>query len=119
MSYARAFRNPTFVNPTTGKAMPNDSGWQTRHVDALKVPRGFERPIIEMIEAWARYADTHRVRYESPTGNDYVLGPSWAAVGAGIRALLNGDTGRLDCGTLDSFLHNTLTFEGFNPDLLP
>lgn len=112
VTYARTLRNPTFLNRTTGERMPNDTGWQDRHVDALRAPRGFERPIVDGIEAWARYADTHRTRYESSIGEDNVLGGAWLDWGRALRMLLNGETGRLDCGTLDAFILDTLAAEG-------
>jgi hypothetical protein len=113
-SYSHALRNPTFINPADGLVMPNDSGWQTRHIAALKVPRDFERSIVEMLEGWARYADEHKRRYESRVSDDHVMGEGWQAVGRAIHTLLDGETGRLDCGTLSSFIYNTLEFEGFN-----
>ena len=98
--------------------MPNTGGWQDRHLSALYTPHGSEQPIFGLIYAWARYADRHRERYESGVGEDGVLGTSWAAIGSHIRALLNGELGRFDGGTLDSFLYSTLAAEGFNPDTL-
>ena len=111
--YTRIFRHPTFVNRTTGKVMPNDTKWQDRHLAAIQAPSGFESAIVGMIDAWATYADKHRMRYDSGIGADHVLGDSWMEIGRGIRALLNGETGRLDCGTLDGFICETLNAEGF------
>ncbi len=111
--YAYAFRNPTFVNPSTGVVMPNDTGWQTRHAQALRAPRDHEREIIALIEAWAQYADRHAERYEAGIGKDGYLGDHWHDLGRSIHKLLDGETGRLDCGTLSSFIHNTLRAEGF------
>ncbi len=111
MNHVKTFRNPTFVNHTTGKIMPNDNGWQTRHQQALILPRGFEEPIVNALIAWACYADVHRARYETAL-NDHVLGAAWADWGRALRALLNGETGRLDCGTLDGFILDTLAMEG-------
>ena len=113
MAYAQAFRNPSFINSATGKVMPNDTGWQTPHLAALSAPRDFEREIVALIEAWARYADTHLARYATGIGNDGVLGDAWMEIARGIRALLNGETGRLDCGMLDGFICDTLAAEGF------
>lgn len=45
-------------------------------------------------------------------GEDYVLGPEWATIGRALLALLNGETGRLDCGTLDGIIRDTLRAEG-------
>ncbi len=114
--YAQTFKSPTFLHPTTGKRMPNDTGWQDRHVEALYAPKGFEAPIVGMIAAWAQYADTHAARYESGIGADYVLGVAWHEMGVLIHDLLNGELGRLDGGTLSSFLHTTMRAEGFNDE---
>jgi hypothetical protein len=110
-TYQHTLLNPSFVNSATGRKMPNDTGWQTRHMAALRTPTGFEVAIVEMLKAWALYADTHSRRYESKIGHD-VLGDEWAAIGRGIRGLLNGETGHLDCGTLDGFIADTLAAEG-------
>lgn len=95
----------------TNPKLPGD--WKERHNAAtMSLGRPFESAIVHMLEAWARYADDHRARYESPIGEDYVLGPEWRDIGLGIRGLLNGETGRLDCGTLDGFILDTLKAEG-------
>lgn len=112
MSYRQTFLYPSFLNDK-GAPMPDTTGWQKRHRDALIAPQGFERPIVEAIKAWALYADAHATRYESGIGADYALGPAWRDMGRAIHALLDGETGRLDCGTLSAFVHNTLRAEGF------
>jgi hypothetical protein len=110
---------------------PDTTGWKTRHLDAIRglghwrsgtgeslYIRNQEQAIVSMLRGWLDYARAHRARFESGIGEDGVLGPEWAALGAAIRGLLNGETGRLDCGTLDTILCDTLTAEGFNPDQL-
>lgn len=82
--------------------------WAHRHNEAIDRPRGFEVPIVRMLHFWEMYAAEHAKRWESPIGEDYVLGPEWRDIGLAIRGLLNGETGQLDCGTLDSFILNTL-----------
>ena len=86
------------------KVTGNIGDWQGRHLQAVHSPRGFERPIVRMIEQWLRYADTHQKEYESRIGEDYVIGRYWEEMGDSLRGLLNGQTGRLDCGTLDSVI---------------
>ena len=113
--HEHVLRNPSFTNRTTGRRMPNDNGWQDRHIAAILAPSAFEAAIVGMLAGWARYADAWRSR-ESPIGNDYVLGPEWEAIGRGIHGLLNGETGRLDCGTLSAFIYDTLETEGFKRD---
>jgi hypothetical protein len=41
-----------------------------------------------------------------------VIGDAWEEIGRAILVLLNGETGRLDCGTLDAFIRDTLESEG-------
>lgn len=111
------------------KANPKLPGdWKERHNDAVYFslpvnrtapPRIFETSVVRMLEAWAFYADNHRVRYSTPIGDDGVLGPEWQAIGLGIRGLLNGDVGpRLDCGTLDGFILDTLAANGSDTETL-
>ncbi len=87
--------------------------WIARHRDAVSEPKGAETPIVGLFWAWLTYADTHRARFESGIGEDYVLGPVWATIGRSLRELLNSDCGRLDCGTLDGIVCNVLAAEGF------
>lgn len=111
MRYREAFNNPKFRGP-------DNNGWQRRHQSAVATPDRTERPIVALLASWAEYADQHRAAYDTGIGSDGVLGPAWADLGANIRRLLNGSLGRLDGGTLDSFICNTLEAEGFNPDML-
>lgn len=117
-NYLHQFQNPKFLNHATGEVMPNGSGWQTRHRHALMRQRVEERGIYSLISGWAEYADRHSARYESGIGTDYVLGDAWAEIGGSIRKLLDGETGRFDCGTLASFVSETLIAEGWNPDTM-
>jgi hypothetical protein len=48
-------------------------------------------PLLVAFDAMIRYAKAHQKRFESPLGEDYVLGPEFGQVIAGLRALLNGD----------------------------
>jgi hypothetical protein len=111
LRYSDVLFAPKFTTPDT-------TGWQARHNAALTTPQPTEAGIVRLLHGWADYADIHKRRYESGIGDDGVLGPAWAAIGANVRTLLNGETGRLDCGTLDSFICSTLTAEGFDPDQL-
>lgn len=102
------------------------TGWDMRHNVALGVSLGPSMAvhgpqsyaIAQMLRAWENYAKAHQDRFESPIGEDYVLGPAWEQIGLGIRELLNGETGRLDCGTLDAFILDTLEENGFDTDKL-
>lgn len=99
------------------RAKLDNSGWTARHLSAVTQPApGFESAYVGMLRGWLLYADIHRERYDSGIGADYVLGPQWARIGAGLRDLLNGELGRMDAGTLDALIANTLTAEDFDPD---
>lgn len=93
-------------------------GWRTQHNMAVYQPSQHGETVAPMLRAWERYAIDHKARYGSPIGEDYVLGPEWKAIGIGIRGLLNGVCGRLDCGTLDAFILNTLAENGFDTEKL-
>jgi hypothetical protein len=72
-----------------------------------------ERAVMLMLRGWLAYADAHRVQFESGIGEDYVLGPEWERIGAGLLDLLNGPCGRLDCGTVDGLIRDALMAENF------
>ena len=77
-----------------------------------------EVPIVALCRAWARYADTYTARFDGDlVGTDYVLGLHWLAIGKAIVGLLNGPTGRLDCGTLDAWVRDTVVAQGFDKGL--
>lgn len=123
-SYRHVLAHPTFLNKK-GEKMPDTGGWQGRHLAALlpcvvgmaPLPRpSLEASMVAMLDAWAGYADAHRQRFESGIGDDGVLGPEWEKIGHSILRLLNGDCGRLDCGTIGGFIRDTLTAEGMNGD---
>lgn len=101
------------------RTMPNTGGWQDRHDAAIREPLGFsmEESIVKMLKAWELYAGVHMARYGSSVGNDGVLGEQWEALGDAIRALLDGETGRLDCGTIDGFILSTMRFHGIDVDI--
>lgn len=109
MSYVARLAPPKFTTLNTGD-------WQGRHTAALVRPQNQEGPMAGMIHSWLDYADRHKARFESGIGDDYVLGPHWAAIGADLRQLLNGDCGRFDCGTLDGLILGVLKDEGFDLD---
>lgn len=101
------------------KAHGEFTGWAKEHECAVYHPReDSERAIVELFTGRLRYADAHRRRYESGIGCDGVLGEEWAAIGKSLIGLLNGECGRLDCGTLDSLARNVLHSEGFDPENL-
>jgi hypothetical protein len=108
----------------TVKEYNKDTQWVTRHNEAvayaienstLSIGRGmeFSATIARMLLVWAEYAGAHKMKFDSLIGEDYVLGVEWMAMGEAIRGLLNGETGNLDCGTLDAFILDTMRENGF------
>lgn len=95
------------------KTTSDTNGWKSRHGAVM---HGGSHPIAQAMKAWCEYAEQHKHRFESDIGDDYVLGPAWAKWGFALRALLNGDCGQLDCGTLDTIIHDNLLEQGWNPD---
>jgi hypothetical protein len=102
------------------------TGWVRRHNEAFDSvvrptagePRDFEACIILVLDGWLNYAEAHKARYESPIGEDGVLGAEWTRIARGIRGLLNGECGRLDCGTLDGFILRTARENGVEEEEL-
>ncbi len=82
--------------------VPGPTKWRLDHQAATRLPcPGFEGAVVDILKALAEYADAHRARYESEVGEDGVLGDHFEEIARGLLGLLNGETGRLDCGTLD------------------
>ena len=86
--------------------------WKARHEQAMLRPRGFERPIVGMLRVLSEYAALHQQRYEWPIGEDSVLGEQWRRMASALLVLLNGETGRLDCGTLDGAIRRLAANHG-------
>jgi len=79
-----------------------DAAYLQEHRSAIARSRaGFESAVLELLRALAEYADAHRECYESDVGDDGILGDHFEEIARGLLGLLNGETGRLDCGTLD------------------
>lgn len=72
--------------------------------------------LIDMLQGWENYAIAHKKRYESPIGNDYVLGEYWAETGLAIKRLLDGETGGLDSGSISANIIKIIEQENFVTD---
>lgn len=84
-------------------------GIQPAHREALKNPApGFEQAIVGMLRSLAQYADAHRQRYADGIRQDRIIGEYWHWLGEAVIGLLNGETGRLDCGTLDGWIRGLI-----------
>lgn len=93
--------------------------WRQRHDGALQTPlMGIEEPLVDMLRGWHAYARAHIARYGVKLGDDYVLGPAWFQIGSAMLRMLNGELGRLDGGTLDKFIRQTLLDNGFDQKMV-
>ncbi len=98
------------------------TGWHERHSQAMRMTReGHERALFRMLEGWLMYADAHRTAYAEGEGSvpgtmaigqDSVLGDPWIEIGKSLLALLNGQIGRFDGGTLDGIIREALLGAG-------
>jgi hypothetical protein len=107
-----------------GSLPGNSNGWENRHENAVigsdlgRNANKHEDSIVKMLRGWEKYAQAHRLRFESPIGEDYVLGVAWQEIGEALRTLLNGELGRLDGGTVDGFILDTMAENGINTENL-
>ena len=98
-----------------GDLAKNKGGLATRHYLALTAPfMGPESALVQMLRGWAKWAEQHRERYESPVGHDHVIGMYWMQIGFALHEMLCADVGRLDCGSLSRWLLETAELEGVN-----
>jgi hypothetical protein len=58
------------------KLYENDSKWKAHHQRALHNQE--HQHIVLMLRGWCAYASRHQARFDSPIGEDCVLGPQWA-----------------------------------------
>ncbi len=80
------------------------NNWASRHNKAVACPTKAEKGILDACYALEAMADAHVERYGSVIAEDGVLGDCWLKILHGVRGMLNGETGRLDCGTVDGWL---------------
>ncbi len=104
-----AFRGPT--NAGSGGLSVAFSS----HIQAVSSQAdGFGMAVKQMLIGWEAYAEAHRKRYGSGIGEDGVLGDHWERIGLELIGLLNGETGGLDCGSIDGNIREMLRAEGFS-----
>ena len=91
----------------------SNATWQVQHAAAVAQPRQIERALLEMLDGWRRYVDAYADTFDgAKVGADGVLGGEWAAIGHALHGLLDGPTGRLDCGTVSTQIHTLLREQG-------
>ncbi len=88
-----------------------------RHGNPLLDPRSIERPIVHMVRALEEYDRVLR-NAACPVSEDYILGPIWLTLAYNLIGLLNGPTGRLDCGPIDSYVREMVKKAGFDRETL-
>ena len=92
------------------------NNWATRHNKAVSHPTKAEQGIIDACYALEAMADAHAERYAAVIAEDGVLGDCWLKILHGVRGMLNGETGRLDCGTVDGWLVRLALGHGFTDE---
>lgn len=104
-------------------AINHDNAWRRGGAHVASLQGGnwtdesrSEQAISSACHALKTYADAHKSRFDTHLADDYVLGPAWLQWLKGVRTLLNGITGRLDCGTVDGFLLNLAQEHGFREE---
>lgn len=102
----------------TSPARATNTDYLARHQEALRNPRGVERAIVALRAGIMEYGLQYSDRYEDALlGNDGILGDGWLEITRGYLTLLNGECGRLDCGTLDGEVRRWATKFGFQEEL--
>ena len=103
--FVRAYHATTKI----GTNWDRGAMWARNHVAAFTGAQDNERVVINLVCALAQYLEGYGLRDEhgdeqNLLAHDYVLGPAWSRIWVGARGLLNGECGRLDCGTIDGLL---------------
>lgn len=92
--------------------------WTSRHHSAMTSPKpGFEKALVTLAQGLELYAAAHQEAYDSPIGDDGVLGAEWLDMAKSLIGLLNGEAGRIDCGTFESMIRNLAANNGFDRDM--
>ena len=91
--------------------------WLARHLIALDKPRGPEVAIVAFRSGLLAYGLEHARFGGSALNDDSFLGAAWLSMARGYIALLNGPTGRLDCGVLDGEVRRWAKGFGFEDEV--
>ena len=87
------------------------------HLRACNDPQGVEMPLLAIVVGAQQYAEEYELELGCKIGDDFVLGPHWAEVLSNFIGLLNGPTGRLDCGILDTQARTLAKMHNWNEEL--
>lgn len=94
----------SYSGQVTARAESKSEAWATHHLRACMAPdrNGFERAVVAGCEAiWSA---VRAMTVDGEVVHDYVLTPGVTSMIVGVRILLDGDCGRLDCGTVSHWL---------------
>jgi len=74
-----------------------------RRLRAARSERACGRAIRDAVEAMNNYCLEYKGVFDSPVSENALFAPEVTAILSGLRALLNGPTGRdIDCGHIDA-----------------
>lgn len=104
------------LEKTQGKSFKGNS-WGARHHACWRRGVGTAGAIANLVTSAAAYADEYARHFEGKIGDDGVLGDEWGRILRGIIGLLDGESGNLDCGTVDSLLREMARSQGYDKEL--
>lgn len=91
--------------------------WKLQHYRAVHWPRaGTEKGIWTLICGFAELADGYATQCEVPLGQDGYYHDHALGMIEAMRAYLNFDVGRFDCGTLDRLIRDLAKAAGVELD---
>jgi len=107
------------METTINQNVTRQQHWLRAHYEALQRPRSIECAIVALRSGLLAYGTEYEERYggDATLGRDGVLGESWLQLARGYLGLLNGETGRLDCGSLDGEVRRWAAMFGFAEEL--
>jgi len=79
--------------------------------------KAMEQAIVHACESLRLFGESHAELYNSPIGEDGVLGECWTDMAKALIGMLNGESGRLDCGTVESSIRYMAEEFGFDREL--
>lgn len=112
-SYSLAFGGAQLGGAMVAPVQP----YLIRHHEALQRPRGAECALVALREGLLRYAIEYGDCFDGcQLGHDAILGDAWLTMARGYIGLLNGESGRLDCGSLDGEIRRWAVQFGFTQE---
>ena len=97
----------------TQKHMNNAQDARKKYTGKLSPEIRAGMAVLDIMHALDAYREAHADLYENEIGDDGVLGEAWSKIHRGCRALLNGELGPWDPGTIDRHLVTSWLKAGF------